>query len=126
MDITNSFAKVEKEIVIAACNNCLEDDKAWRKKSRDSFVSEAQKPRKVWKFWPFYYQMVSRTPEEAEEYTQYLESLEIFDNEYIQLKWKSYYGNPRKAKPLLQLAKYSNESFVYLSASDAEFVKSWE
>lgn len=126
MKMMESFAKVDKHTVIAACNKCLEDDTTWRKKSRDSFVSNAQKPRKVWRFWPFYYKTAIRTSKEAEDYTQYLENLTIVDDDYIQLRWKSYYGNPRKAEPLLELAKYSLDVYVYLSATDAEFVKSWE
>lgn len=77
MKSMESFAKVNKETVIAACNNCLEDDRAWRKKSRDKFIIELQNPAKF-------------------------------------------------GKPLLKLAQYSKDDYVYLSASDAEFVKSWE
>lgn len=125
--ITSSFAAIDKNLLIKACENCLKDDKEWRDEAREKFVKELQKPRRVWKFWPFYSKAETMTPQQAEERTEYLESISDnpFHHDYSFLIWKTRFGWPNKVMPLLSLAKNTLDDIIYLSSDDINVIMEW-
>lgn len=123
-----SFAKVDKYIVIQAMTNYINYHDNWMIELKEEAAARLSKPYKHW------FKTKTRTRQEVYKEMKYAEDYWengwTFDihkpNPKEEAVWL-YQGNSwrEKAKNLIKLANNSFDDFVYLGLGDNSFVSKW-
>lgn len=125
--IDQSFAKVDKNKVIAAARRAMENFENEKKATRQKAILDIQKPYKSW------FRIRERTSEQAERYIRDFEDkynktqedgeARLTFNETLWVNtWMCSWDYPEE---LIELANSADEDYIYLCTKDANFVQKW-